>query len=124
ERVSGGSVSPVWTADGEALTFTRTTPAGATLLRVDLATGETTSLQDEGASGDPRVDIGHKLINRAESKAERMRPGTWLRGVFGCSYLAEAKGEVPEQRSPDGEWFASIRDDNVALRSSRDGRHQ
>jgi dipeptidyl-peptidase-4 len=44
--------------------------------------------------------------------ADATGPKTWTRRDYMASEL-----EVPEQLSPSGEWFASIRDHNIAVRS-------
>ena len=46
------------------------------------------------------------------------QPQFWQRGGFVGEY------PVPEVLSPDGQWFASVRDHNIVLRSTRDGRLQ
>jgi len=46
-------------------------------------------------------------------------PRAWTRR----DYLSVTRA-VPEQLSPGGEWFASIRENNIVVRSTRDGREQ
>lgn len=65
------------------------------------------------------VDILARFVSRSMSELERLAPRTWQRSATG--YLVD-KGEVPEVLSPSGEWFASVRNDNIVLRSTRDGR--
>jgi dipeptidyl-peptidase-4 len=69
-----------------------------------------------------QVSVYAKLLGPSVSQAERGTPGTWLRSGLG-GYLID-KGEVPQVRSPSGEWFASVRSHNIVLRSTRDGREQ
>jgi dipeptidyl-peptidase-4 len=65
---------------------------------------------------------------RIEPKAEQVRclgegaptqnptPRTWY-----CAEYLSGKRVVPEILSPDGAWFASVCDNNIILRSTRDG---
>jgi len=52
------------------------------------------------------------------SERARVEPGAFFRMIFpeGLEVL------VPEGQSPDGRWFASVRDHNIALRATVDGR--
>jgi dipeptidyl aminopeptidase/acylaminoacyl peptidase len=84
---------------------------GGARWRLDPATSEVERMSEIG--------LYSKLVNRSISEAERLTPGTWLRSATG--YLVD-KGEVPEALSPSGEWFASVRSDNIMLRSTQDGR--
>ncbi len=57
-------------------------------------------------------------IELVKSEAERALPGTYLRERFqGLGPLPS-----PEAMSPDGKWFATVRDDNLALRATVDGQ--
>jgi dipeptidyl-peptidase 4 len=55
----------------------------------------------------------------ALSEAGYLKPRMWRRGN-----IVGGKTDVPEQLSPSGEWFAGIFDDNIMLRSTRDGLEQ
>jgi dipeptidyl aminopeptidase/acylaminoacyl peptidase len=68
-----------------------------------------------------RLDPATSRLERVEPEPDRLKPGTWVGHIF--PYIVE-KMEVPEARSPSGAWFAGVREDNIVLRSTRDGREQ
>jgi dipeptidyl aminopeptidase/acylaminoacyl peptidase len=66
------------------------------------------------------VHPGLKLGHGSHSRSEHLRPRQWQHSHCG-GYLVD-KADVDEQLSPDKEWFASVEDSNLVLRSTRDGR--
>jgi dipeptidyl aminopeptidase/acylaminoacyl peptidase len=68
-----------------------------------------------------RLDPRTNAVERLDDEPERLRPRTYLGRAF--PYLVEAS-EFPERRSPNGQWFAGVRDHDVVLRSTKDGREQ
>jgi dipeptidyl aminopeptidase/acylaminoacyl peptidase len=68
-----------------------------------------------------QIDLATSQIERVEQGgiAQHAMPRLWSR----YDYLSWT-GEVREQLSPDGAWFASVRENNLVLRSTHDGLEQ
>jgi dipeptidyl aminopeptidase/acylaminoacyl peptidase len=110
--VRGGTIDPTWIDDGERLLYTRNDAEQAAVICVDLRTGAET-LRTGAAKSAEEVDPFKKVLGWSPASGERIR--TWNR----VDYLS-VKLEVPEQVSPSGEWFACVRQHNLALRSAWD----
>ena len=161
ELVSGGTISPQWTADGLGLWFVAGARENRTILRTDLSTGTTVPMFDvnavraalSAATGyeppyrgvpfetfdtmpDGRVAFTYEgakwRLDPSTSRVERIEGLDSFSGALGWQsedkptaslwkrydYLSISM-EVPEQLSPNGEWFASVRDNNIWLRPAR-----
>jgi len=117
--VFGGSVTVDWIEGGKALWFEEGPLENRVVWRVETATGETTKLgappsaAQTGNGADALQNLQQML---GWGAADRMTPKTWTRADYLIDHLA-----VPEQLSPDAEWFVGITDNNIVLRSTRDG---
>ena len=60
----------------------------------------------------------HFPLELVKSEAERSVPGTYLRERF----LGLGRMPSPEAMSPDGQWIATVRNNNLALRAAVDGQ--
>ena len=101
--------------------------AGVPFATFQWAGADSISFALEGASF--TLDLGSYEVTRqlppsafsmalVKSEAERVLPGTYLRERFqGLGPLPS-----PEAMSPDGKWFATVRDNNLALRATVDGQ--
>ena len=147
EWVSGGSLPAQWSK--AAFCFLDGAPEETTILRVDLASGEVAPLVDVAAvrtaltaatgqepphwglpfdaftlTEDERVAFTYRGISWTFSPASGALehatltdpPRTWKRST----YITDLQN-VPEHRSPDGEWLTGIVDHNIVVRSTRDG---
>jgi hypothetical protein len=144
--VQGGSIEPHWMADGSSFWYAEGTPANTIIWKVDPRADSKTPLFDtarlrkelaslleheppyQGLPFDTFtfVDEDEQTVKfTVEDKAfilwlatyRMSRPPTLSEEEK--SRLAPKPGEV---RSPDGRWFASIKEHNVWLRSTSDGR--
>ena len=79
--------------------------------RLDLITHKLTRLDDAGFYADYAGRV---------SGTQRVSEKNWQRAGGICWW----KGPVPEQGSPDGQWFVSVEANNLMLRSIVDGRYQ
>ena len=163
ELVSGGVVTPHWTADGNGLWFVAGAPQNTVILRIDLNTGETSSMFDVAAirsslaaatgyeaphrglpfeSFTPLPDGGLTFhyagsrwrLDPSTHGVQRMEGVDSFSGALGWTPQSEPSArtwkrydylsmtlDVLERRSPDGEWFASIRNHNLLLRLAHSG---
>ena len=102
---NGGRLTANWSLDGRFL-IAPSDPgeAGSGSVSVDITTGAAAPL----AGPHPPSSL----------RPPGLQPELWQRGTMVGEY------PVPEVLSPDGQWFASVRDHNIVLRSTRDGRLQ
>ena len=142
--VKGGSIEPHWMADGCSFWYAEGAPENTIIYKVDPKANTKTALFDtvrlrrapatflghespyEGLPFDTFtfVDDGEKAVNFAvEDQAFILEPNSYkisrapVKSEDERTRLFPRAGEVS---SPDGRWFASIKDHNIWLRSSHD----
>jgi len=144
--VKGGSIEPHWMADGSSFWYAEGAPANTIIWKVDPRANTKTPLFDSARlrkeltsllENEPPyqglpfdkftfVDEGEQTVKfTVEEKEFILRLDTYRMSRAPTvseeekSRLAPKPGEI---RSPDGRWFASIKEHNVWLRSTTDGR--
>jgi dipeptidyl aminopeptidase/acylaminoacyl peptidase len=144
--IKGGSIEPHWMEDGSSFWYAEGAPENTIIWKVDSKANTKTPLFDtarlrkeltsllghapphQGLPFDTFtfVDEGeHTVKFTVEDKEFILRLDTYRMSRAPVlseeekSRLAPKPGEI---RSPDGRWFASIKDHNVWLRSTSDGR--
>lgn len=144
--VKGGSIEPHWMADGSSFWYAEGAPANTIIWKVDPGADTKTPLFDtislrkeltslleheppyQGLPFDTFtfVDEGEQAVKfTVEEKEFILRLDTY-RMSRAPTLSEEGKSRLVPQStevlSPDGRWFASIKEHNVCLRSATDGR--
>jgi hypothetical protein len=144
--VNSGKVEPHWMADGSSFWYAEGAPANTIIWKVDPKTNTKTPLFDiarlrkeltsllghespyQGLPFDTFtfVDEGEQTVKfTEEDKAFIIRLDTYRMSLAPPLSEEERRCLVlqpGELRSPDGSWFASIKEHNLWLRSTSDGR--
>ena len=144
--VRGGRVEPRWMEDGDSFWYVDSTPPGSVIWVVDPVANSKEPLLDTGRV---RVALAEVLDDELPSRGLpfdsfafvdetrrtiRLELDSRAFVVDRESYAVEEMTRGGEQQtrapdprpgeilSPDGRWFASVRDDNLWLRSAADSR--
>lgn len=149
--VKGGSIEPHWMADGSSFWYAEGAPANTVIWKVDPKTNTKTPLFDTARlrkaltpllgheppyQGLPFEDFsfvdGEKAVKfTVENKEFILQLDTYALTL--APVLSEQEknrlpqivhhplGDLPEVASPDGHWFASVKEHDIWLRSGSDG---
>ena len=144
--VKGGSIEPHWMADGSSFWYAEGAPANTVIYKVDPKANTKTPLFDTGRLRKALTPLlGHEPPNRGlsfdeftfvgddeqavkftvEDKEFILQLDTYMITRAPAMSVEEKSRVVPQRgelRSPDGKWFAGIKDHNLWLRSTYDGR--
>ncbi|MBI2820254.1 MAG: DPP IV N-terminal domain-containing protein, partial [Acidobacteria bacterium] len=139
--VKGGSITPHWMADGSSFWYAEGAPANTVVYKVDPAANTKTPLFDTASL---RRALTEVLGHQPPYQGLLFSDFTFLDGEKAVKFTVEEKEfilaldtytitqapavseeeknrltpQAGEVRSPDGRWFAVIRDHNVWLRST------